>query len=356
MATLSTANLKASVKRAINKIKNKRADHSNTANGVFFITGTKAVVAADYDVAGDIVELFQLPADSYILGGSVVANGDYDTGGTAVRHDLIVTEGTAITTGVGGAFVLAGQPQNDSVQVLSSSASDTAIVATIYATTTGTNTLISGTATTNGTTPVDFVDNLGAAKTNWGFVVAVKLSAAAVGTITIQEKSGGVDAITLAPGITSVGVTTVTSTTYHNRLIEFVASGATTKVIGFKGTDAAGAVQYDSKAMAGATVTYSNLPFATVTEIYTGDLEVTRTATVIPGSQLLVSDSAVFSTTPTTPLNFTGGSAFGCEFGADLSEGTVGLRIKTAPTTANTGTVTFTYKFLIYHGNTSSLV
>lgn len=349
MATLSTANLKASVKRAINKIKNKRADHSNTANGVFFLTGSKAVTAADYDVAGDIVELFQLPPQSYLLGGSIVADKDYDTGGTAVRVDLIATEGTAITTGAGGAFVLLGQPQNDTLQVLSSSAADTTKSVTVYGTTTGTNTLVAETIALNGTTPVDSV------KTDWGFILAVKLSAVCAGTITVQEKSGGVDVTTLTTGTVAKGVETVTSTNYHNRLVEFVASGATTKVIGFKGTDADGNTQYDSKALAGTAVTYSNLPFTTVTEIYTGDIESSRTATVTPGSQLLVSDSAVFSTNPPAPLNFTGGSAFGCEFGTELSDSTVGLRIKTAPTTANTGTVTFTYKFLVYHGNTSSL-
>lgn len=347
MATLSTTNLKAAVKRAINKIKNKRADHSNEANGVFFITGSKAVTAADYDVVGDLIELCQLPANSYLLGASVVSDKDYDTGGTAVRHDLVVTEGTAIATSAGLAF--ANQPASDAIEVLSSSTSDVGGVVTIIGTTNGTDTVVVQDVVLNGTTPV------ASAKNDWGVILAVKLSAVQVGTITVQEASGDADIVTIATGLLSKGVETVTSTNYHSRLVELVCSGTGTKQIGLKGTDLSGNAQYDSQALNGVTLVYSNLPFATVTEIYTGDLEATRTVMVQPGSLLLVSASAAFSTNPPTPINFTGSTAFGAEFGCDVSEGTLALRCNVAPTTANTGTVTLTYKVAVYYGNTSSL-
>ena len=66
----------------------------------------------------------------------------------------------------------------------------------------------------------------------------------------------------------------------YNRIPDILADGATTKQLGLKGTNAAGTVIYDSQALAGATVTPVNTSFNLVTEIYRGDLEVARTATV----------------------------------------------------------------------------
>lgn len=350
MATLSTTNLKESVKRAINKIKNKRADHSNEANGVFFITGTKAVVAADYDVVGDIIELCQLPANSYLLGASVISDKDYDTGGTAVRHDLIVTEGTSFTSGAGVAF--ANAPANEKVEMVSDAAGDTTQKITIVGITTGTDTLVAEEMALNGATQVDSV------KADWGVILAAWVSSgtlAAGSTVTLREASGNATITTLTPENPTSGVETPTSTNFQSRLVEIVCSGTGTKQIGLYGTDPAGNAQYDSQALSGVTVQYSNLPFATVTKVFTGDLEATRTVTVRPGSLLLASASAAFSTTPTTPINYTGATAYGTEFGCDVSEGKLALRCNVAPTTANTGTVTFTYKVAVYYGNVSSV-
>ncbi len=189
------------------------------------------------------------------------------------------------TTPVGVAFT--NQPANDGVEVLSSNAGDTTQTVTIIGTTNGSDTVVVETVSLNGTTVVSTV------KTNWGVILAVKKSAATLGTVTVREASG--DA-TITAGLTaavlSVGVTAVTLTTY-NRVVSLVASGATTKQLGLQGINSSGATIYDSQALTGATTAVSNSTFFTVTEIYTGDLEVTRTATVTADGTLFISAGLV---------------------------------------------------------------
>lgn len=179
------------------------------------------------------------------------------------------------TTAVGSAFT--NQPNNDGVEVVSASAADTTQTVTIIGTTTGTDTVVVETVTLNGTTEVPTV------KVDWGMILAVKKSAATAGTVTVREASAD-QTITagLTASVLSVGVTEVPTADQqaYNRIPAINADGATTKQLGLKGTDADGATIYDSQALAGATVTPVNTAFNRVTEIYRGDLEVARTATV----------------------------------------------------------------------------
>lgn len=179
----------------------------------------------------------------------------------------------ATTSAAGSAFT--NQPSNDGVEVLSSDTGDTTQTVTIIGTTTGTDTVVVETVTLTGTT---FVPT---AKTNWGVVLAVKKSAATLGTVTVRKATG--DA-TITAGLTaavlSVGVNTVTNTAAYNRAVSMVGSGATTKQVGLGGTNSASTQIYDSKALTGATAVTSNSSFLTVTEIYTGDLEATRTVAI----------------------------------------------------------------------------
>lgn len=210
----------------------------------------------------------------------------------------------ATTTAAGLAFT--NQPANDGIEVLSSDAGDTTQTVTIIGTTNGTDTVVVETVTLTGTTPVATV------KTNWGVVLAVKKSAVTLGTVTVREASAD-QTITagLTAAVLSVGVTTVSNTAAFNRVLSMVASGATTKQLGFQGTNSAGTVIYDSQALTGTTVAVSNSQFLTLTEIYRGDLEATRTATVTtngtwtltgPTGQTLSFDSLTggFSLTPST--------------------------------------------------------
>lgn len=349
MATSTTNYLRGAVKWAIKRIQNLRYNKGDVPNGVYLLTGSKAVVAADYDVVGDIIELFEFPPSTYLLGCSIVADKEYDTGGSALRTDLILSDqvSTSFTTGVGVAFT--NQPANDGIEVISDAAGDTTQTITLIGTTTATDTVVVETVTLNGTSVVATV------KLDWGqllaaFVASGTLTAAS--TVTIREASGNATITTLTPEITSRGVETVTDLNPLGRLVNIVASGSSTKQIGIKGTDNDGTVIYDSQALTGTTLAQSNLSFSSVTQIYTGDLESNRTVTVSASEQLLSSASQAF-TSLAVPLNFNGASIDNGEFGVDVGGDILSLRIAVAPTTANSGTVTFSYKVLVYHGVTS---
>lgn len=188
-----------------------------------------------------------------------------------------ITGPASLTTTTSAGLAFTNQPANDGVEVVSSDAGDTTQTVTIIGTTTASDTVVVETVTLNGTTAVPTV------KTDWGVILAVKKSAATLGTVTVREASG--DA-TITAGLTaavlSVGVETVDAANQaaYNRVLTLVASGSTTKQLGLKGTDTTDAVIYDSQALSGTTSVLSNEAFRTVTEIYTGDLEATRTATI----------------------------------------------------------------------------
>lgn len=209
----------------------------------------------------------------------IVSPGDqlkaYD-GGKAGRFVNSTYASSEIdTTAVGSAFT--NQPNNDAVEVVSASAADTTQTVTIIGTTTATDTVVVEEIALNGTTPV------ASAKLDWGVILAVKKSAATAGTVTVREASAD-QTITagLTANVLSVGVTEVPAADQqaYNRIPAINADGASTKQIGLQGTDSTGAVIYDSQALDGATVTPVNTAFNLVTEIYRGDLEGTRTATV----------------------------------------------------------------------------
>lgn len=200
------------------------------------------------------------------------------------------------TTAVGSAFT--NQPANDIVEVVSSNAGDTTQTVTIIGTTTATNTVVVETVTLNGTTAVPTV------KTDWGLVLAVKKSVATLGTVTVRKKTG---AATITAGMTaavlSVGVNTVSAANQlaYNRTLSTVSDGATTKQIGFQGTNTSDAVIYDSKPLNGTTAVLSNSSFRTVTEIYTGDVEVARTETVTTnGAWVLTAGDITLTATGTS--------------------------------------------------------
>lgn len=193
--------------------------------------------------------------------------------GDAMREEIMARDTTTTTTGNGIAFT--NQPTNDGCEAGSSSAADTTQVLTLIGTTQGTDTVVVETKTLTGTTFV------ATTKTDWGVILAGKLSAACAGTVTVREASGDATIFTFAPGVTSKGVETVATAqqSSYNGLVQFVASGATTKQIGLGGTNPAGTAIYDSQALTGATAAWSNSIFFTVTELYTGDVESSRTVT-----------------------------------------------------------------------------
>lgn len=229
-------------------------------------------------VANEVVEELAW-GKTVVEAGDIIAPGDAlkaDANGLAIRFVTSEYAGDEIdTTAVGSAFT--NQPSNDGVEVVSSNAGDTTQTVTIIGTTTGTDTVVVETVTLNGTTEVPTV------KVDWGVILAVKKSAVTLGTVTVREASAD-QTITagLTAAVLSVGVTEVPAADQqaYNRIPAINSDGATTKQLGLQGTNSAGTVIYDSQALAGATVTPVNVAFNRVTEIYRGDLEVARTATV----------------------------------------------------------------------------
>lgn len=357
MATSDSNISKLSTYSALKASTRDRYKSNGRPIGTYLLTGSKAVVAADYDVLGDIIELFEFPDNTYLIGGSVVSDKDFDTGGTAGTFDLIAYDSTGTASTVTGAtaVVMGNQPANDGIEIVSASAADVApITVTIIGTTHGTDTVVVeeiALDASDGTTPVSTV------KTDWGLVLAVKKSGTTAGTITIREASGNATiTAALTATVNSAAVSTVTDTDFGDKLAVLYAAGASTKQVGLKGTDINGNVIYDSQALAGTAPQNSNRVFSTITEIYYGDVANGTVVTVAPAEQVLVAGATVFNSTDPTPLNYAAAAIVGSEFAAEVSERTLALRIAAAPTTANTGTVTFTYKFLVFVGDTTELV
>ncbi len=219
-----------------------------------------------------------------------VAVRSYDKADSATTEVLNLTGPDSLDTATAAGDAFTNQPANDGIEVVSDSTTDITQTVTIIGTTQGTDTVVVETVTLTGTTAVS------TAKTDWGVVLAVKKSAATVGTVTVREASGNA---TITAGLTasvlSLGVNTVAAADQraYNRPVSIVCSGSGTKQIGIKGTDTSDAVIYDSQALNGTTAVTSNSSFRSITEIYTGDLEASRTATVTNNSELRVNGAAI---------------------------------------------------------------
>lgn len=174
----------------------------------------------------------------------------------------------------------ANQPANDIVQIVSSNAGDTTQTVTLIGTTTGTNTIVTQNVAANGTTAVD------SAKSDWGVVVAVKVSAAFVGTLTIRKKTGPATIITLAPGVLQAGVTVIAGGAQaYYQFPTATASGASTKQAAFQGLDSTGAVVYDSIPLNGTTpATFAVVAPKRVTEVYLLDVATATNTTIKVGA------------------------------------------------------------------------
>jgi hypothetical protein len=215
-------------------------------------------------------------ADDALTPGTSFKAGD---GGRIIGFNGPAQAATVIkTTGNGLGF--GNQPANDGVEVLSSSAADTTQTATIIGTTTGTDTVVVETVALNGTTPVSTV------KTDWGFILAVKLSASCAGTITFREASADATITTVLTTVLSKGVELVTAADQqaYNVAPTGVGSGSGTKTIGLQGTNSAGTTVYTSKALNGTTAITFPTALKRVTEVYVGDLETNRTTTIATGA------------------------------------------------------------------------
>ena len=248
----------------------KATENLSTAIGV----NISGAVDADDDIYVGI-GLATVVADQEIEAGNLIKTAADGRVISLVTSDF---SGDTMQAGTGGNFT--NQPANDSVTVVSDSESDTQNI-TIYGTTNGGD----GTVTTEvlaitGTTPAV------STKTDWGLVLGLELSSAAVGNITVSETSGSQVITTIAAEATSKGVITVaTETRAFNQKPTIVADDATTKYFAVIGTAVDHtALTEKATALTGATpVTLAN-KYNTITRILVGDVESARTVTLKVGA------------------------------------------------------------------------
>jgi hypothetical protein len=219
--------------------------------GVGYVTG----VAAEPIIAGDSLKC----GDNGRL--LVLADADHLS--------------TVIGTGTAGNF--GNQPANDGVEVGSASAADTTQTVTIIGTTQATDTVVVETVTLTGTT---FVSTT---KVDWGFILAVKLSASCAGTITIREASANAAITTITTGILQAGVVVIDAASQgcHGLIPAIAAAAASTKVVGVLYEPATGAADaYMAEALAGTAVTALPVAANRIKEIFLGDVATGTVATV----------------------------------------------------------------------------
>jgi len=186
----------------------------------------------------------------------------------------------------GGDF--ANQPAGDTVEILSSSALDITQSVTVYGTITGATTTVTSETialdATDGTTVMPSVI------TTWETILGVELSAACVGTITIQEGSANADITTIAPAALSAGIVTPSAVNQDVKGLvpTHDCSGASTKKIAVIGTGIDGLAQsYVDDLNNDTEEAHGTEGYLTITKILIGDVEAARDATINIGSIVL---------------------------------------------------------------------
>lgn len=229
----------------------------------------------DLGVSGMMIGI----ADQLVAGGSLLKCG---TGGRGIQlvTAAMVNAIQQSTATAGGGFT--NQPATDSVQCVSSAAGDTTQTVTIWGTRNALGDVVyTDTKTLTGVTPVDFTN------ADWALVLGVELSATCTGTITVQEKSGGLAITTIAPASTTSGILAISGAANQrsfNIAPVIYSDAGTTKQIGMVGTSVAYAAQLDSQAINGTNLITMNSAFNNVTRLLVGDLEAGRTIVFAVGA------------------------------------------------------------------------
>ena len=241
------------------------------------------------------IMLLQIHEDSAFTGGTLQYIDNHYREQNQVRTTATLKAG--VTAALGGKNIIAStaggdfgnQPANDIVQVVSddNTATDKGQIVTIYGTLHGADTVVvSATAVLNGTTAVDFAGQ-------FGRVLGVEMSAAAAGTVTIQEKSGSAAITTIAAASTSAGIATIADSRGRDRILRIDADGASTKYIGVIGTNSAGASIGVAAALDGTTEkSLSTDLYRTITKVLLGDVEAGVEAWVLRQEVILYQNTA----------------------------------------------------------------
>jgi len=170
---------------------------------------------------------------------------------------------------VGGGFT--NQPAGDTVTLVSDNAADNTQQVTIIGVLAGVD--ASENITLTDVTPVVSVGT-------YDKVLALVLNNACVGTVTASETSGGLTITTIAPAALSAGLQTFVAIDGYGKVLQIVASGATTKTVGIGGYAIGGAIQREPVVLTGTTKVNTTNTWEGAVQFYLGDLEATRTVTL----------------------------------------------------------------------------
>jgi len=265
---------------------------TNSTNGVKFASYGEWVFAAN---GVNKIQTMKVPSAT----GSATNFEDmvYTTGGAKIapkyicshKNHIIASDITFIesygeiasyTTAVGSGFT--NQPLGDSIQVLSSNnvvgedkGPPTRSV-TVWGTYTGGgDTVTAEVIAINGTTAVT------SSRTNWQKILGTNADWDPFGTITVRKTTGAAT-ITTFTAADGSGIVNVPAADQDggDRVLDIVASSATTKQVGLLGTTPGAAITWDSQALNGTTVVQSNNEFRSFTNVLIGDIENTVTVTV----------------------------------------------------------------------------
>lgn len=192
------------------------------------------------------------------------------TGGLAAP--IIVTQANMVVATPGN---FGNQPANDGIEIVSDNAADTMDV-TVFGTTHG------GVVVSSEIITLDGTDAVASVKVNWGLILAVIVSAAHAGTITVREASADATITTLAAGTNSVGVDEVLAADQpaYGSIPTMVAGGASTKVVGIEYVSPSGVTTYEAKALNGATAVAFSAIASKVLRVFGGDVATGTVVTV----------------------------------------------------------------------------
>lgn len=175
-----------------------------------------------------------------------------------------VAQDTILTPVTGDAFT--NQPNNDGVEVLSSSTADVGITVTLYGNKHGAlTTEYIDAITLNGTNAVS------STYTDWSAIHGVRLSGACAGTITIREASGNLAITTIAAGSLTSGIHAADSEQAYGLVPRRDGSAASTAYVTIGGLGLDGVYVTSCGIMDGTTEgDLGTTPFGTVTEVMLG--------------------------------------------------------------------------------------
>jgi hypothetical protein len=194
--------------------------------------------------------------------------------GYAGKYQAAQVELLAATAGTG----FTNQPANDGIEIVSASAADTTQTITLYGTLNGAaTTLVTETLTLTGQTQVV------SAHTDWGVLLAARLSASCAGTITIREASANATITAgLTTGVLTIGIAAATLTNCFGLIPRHDASDTTVEPVCLVGTGLDGAAINIIDTLNNTTEEdHGTTPFATLVEVYLGGVVATRTVTIL---------------------------------------------------------------------------